>query len=141
MFEDTTPSFEALVALAKEDPVEFETLRDQLCKQLLDQAPEHISRRLKGLQFKIDMERQRSKTPLKSCIELSKRMNNSLIELEEVLSNPQDFLRKHNLDPQIESVKLARKQKTSAKVIQLFPKPPITTPKNTTTSKLPVSED
>ena len=78
MFEDTIPSFEALVALAKEDPAEFEELRDQLCKQILDQAPEHISRRLHGLQFKINMERQRSKTAIKSCLELSKLMNNSL---------------------------------------------------------------
>jgi len=123
MHEDTMPSFEALVALAKADPVEFETLRDQLCKQLLDQAPVHISRRLKGLQFKINMERQRSITPLKSCLELSKLMNNSLIELEEALSNPQEFIRKHNLGLQIVGTKLAREKKTSAKIIQLFPKP------------------
>jgi hypothetical protein len=96
MFEDSLPTFEALLALAKEDPVEFEALRDQLCKQIVDQAPEHISRRLKGLQFKINMERRRSKTALKSCLELSKLMNNSLIELDEALSNPQEFLMKHN---------------------------------------------
>lgn len=140
MFEDTIPNFEALAALAKEDPIEFETLRDQLCKQLLEQAPEHISQHLKGLQFKINIERQRPKTPLKSCLELSKLMNNSLIELEKVLSNPQEFLREHNLDPQIESKGSVREENTSAKIIQLFPKPPIT-PKNTTISKPTTSED
>ena len=134
MIEDTIPSFDALVALAKKDPVEFETLRNQLCEQLLDQAPEYISRRLKGLQFKINMERQRSKTPLKSCLELSKLMNDSLIELEEALSNPQEFLREHNLDLQKEDTKPARDNKTSAKIIQLFPKP-------ATISKPTTSED
>jgi len=124
MFEDTIPSFEALVALAQEDPAEFEALRDQLCKQILDQAPEHISRRLKGLQFKINMERQRSKTAIKSCLDLSKLMNDSLIELEQVLSNPQEFLREHNVNSQTVETKLARKKQASAEIIQLFPEPP-----------------
>ena len=127
MFESTIPSFEALVALAKENPAEFESLRNQLCQQLLDQAPEHISRRLKGLQFKINMERRRSRTAMKSCLELSRLMNNSLIELEEVLSNPLEFLREHN-----QATDSVKKEQTSAEVIQLFPKgsiiskPPIT---------------
>jgi len=124
VFEDTTPSFEALVALAKEDPAEFEMLREQLCKQILDQAPEHISRRLKGLQFKINMERQRSKTALRSCLELSKLMNDSLAELEEALSNPQEFLRNHNFNSQTEDTSLTREKQASADIIQLFPKPP-----------------
>jgi hypothetical protein len=129
MFEDSLPTFEALLALAKEDPVEFEALRDQLCKQIVDQAPEHISRRLKGLQFKINMERRRSKTALKSCLELSKLMNNSLIELDEALSNPQEFLMKHNsIAPQAENTNQTNQtntQKSSAEIIQLFPKPSV----------------
>ncbi|MFT6122117.1 MAG: hypothetical protein ACJASG_000639 [Oleiphilaceae bacterium] len=126
MFEDSLPTFEALLALAKEDPVEFEALRDQLCKQIVDQAPEHISRRLKGLQFKINMERRRSKTALKSCLELSKLMNNSLIELDEALSNPQEFLMKHNSTaPQAENTNQTNTKKSSAEIIQLFPKPSV----------------
>jgi hypothetical protein len=126
MFEDSLPTFEALLVLAKEDPVEFEALRDQLCKQIVDQAPEHISRRLKGLQFKINMERRRSKTALKSCLELSKLMNNSLIELDEALSNPQEFLMKHNsIAPQAENTNQTNTKKSSAEIIQLFPKPSV----------------
>jgi hypothetical protein len=126
MFEDSLPTFEALLVLAKEDPVEFEALRDQLCKQIVDQAPEHISRRLKGLQFKINIERRRSKTALKSCLELSKLMNNSLIELDEALSNPQEFLMKHNSTaPQAENTNQTNTKKSSAEIIQLFPKPSV----------------
>jgi len=140
VFEYTIPSFETLVALAKEDPAEFEALRNQLCQQILDQAPEHISRRLKGLQFKVNMERQRSKTALKSCLELSKLMNDSLFELEKALSNPQEFLREHNLNHQTKSTNLTRKKQASAEVIQLFPNPP-NIPESETIAKPPASED
>jgi hypothetical protein len=125
MHENTIPSFEALVALSKEDPAEFEALRIQLCQQILDQAPEHLTRRLNGIQFKINMERRRSKTAMKSCLEISKLMNNSLIELEGVLSNPQEFLQTHNQN-QLEEKDLAKTEQTSAEIIQLFPEASIT---------------
>ncbi len=113
---DTIPSFEELVILAKEDPKEFEALRAHLCDQILSQAPEHIARRLQGLQFKIDMERRRSKTAMASCLKLSSMMNDSLIELKEVLSNPEEFLRAHQA-----SIQITNKKRSSAEIIPLFP--------------------
>lgn len=136
MLDDIVPSFEALTALAKEDPIGFETLRKQLCQQILDQAPEHTARRLKGLQFKINMERRRSKTALKSCIELSKLMNNSLTELEQALSNPQSFLRDHcSLNGQLNG-----KRQQSAEIIQLFPTPKVTLETNFIAKPSPIED-
>ena len=52
-------------------------------------------------------------------------MNNSLIDLEEVLSNPHELLREHNQN-QVSNLKKKKKQ-VSAEVIPLFPKDAITT--------------
>ena len=142
MFESSLPSFEALVALAKEDPIEFEVLRDQLCKQVMDQAPEHIARRLKGLQFKINLERRRSKTALKSCLEVSKLMHNSLMELDKALSNPQEFLREHHsmTNQDAASSNNTKAKQSSADIIQLFPKQSILS-ENPADVSAPPSED
>ena len=131
MFEDTPhilkkdaaemPSFEELTTLAQEAPEALEALRRQLCEQILQQAPDHMCRRLKGLQFKIDMERRRAKTPMASCLKLSSMMNDSLLELKAALSNPQEFLRIHQLPPQNDIRNNNEEDYPTAQIIPLFP--------------------
>jgi len=87
------PCFEDMAALAKHNPVEFEALRIRLCNQLIDSAPEYLQKRLRGLQFTIDMERKRARSPMAACLKISSMMNDSLIELSEALSNPQEYVR------------------------------------------------
>jgi hypothetical protein len=51
-------------ALAREDGDAFEHRRQQLIGDMLSAAPERVQRRLCGLQFPIDLERERAGTPL-----------------------------------------------------------------------------
>jgi len=84
-------SFEDLAGLAIKNPVKFEALRTKLCQDLIKSAPKRIRRRLNGLQFTIDMERQKAKTPLAACIKLSYMMHESLAELQQALNNPEEY--------------------------------------------------
>jgi len=107
--EDNLPSFDELVCLAETQPAEFETLRTLLCNELIEQAPERIQKRLKGLQFTIDMERKKNKPSLSNCQKISNMMSESLQELQDALSNPEEYLRNQKIP------------KPRADVIPLFP--------------------
>lgn len=87
------PSFEELADLAENDPLEFEMLRVRLCSQVIDNAPGYLQKRLQGLQFKVDMERKRSKSTYMTCLKISEMMNESLAELSMVLTNPDEYHR------------------------------------------------
>lgn len=79
------PSFEVMTKLAKNHPKLLEDLRQDMINELIDSAPLDKQRRLRGLQFKIDMEIRKSKTPVASCMQLSKMMMESLSELSDAL--------------------------------------------------------
>jgi hypothetical protein len=82
------PEPEYLMELAKRDPEELERLRVQQINQLIESAPEHLKARLKGLQFQIDCKRRlHNKSPLGSCIEISRMMMDSLLSLNESLQS------------------------------------------------------
>lgn len=71
---DTEIDFDAWMALYESDPEEFEQRRASLIQSVIDSAPRHYQRRLKGLQFQIDMERRRTDSPMQSCLRLSSMM-------------------------------------------------------------------
>ncbi len=71
---ETDIDFDAWMALYQSDPEEFERRRAILIQSVIDSAPRHYQRRLKGLQFQIDMERRRTDSPLKSCLRISSMM-------------------------------------------------------------------
>ena len=54
------PSFDEMVRLAKNDPETLERIRLKLIEETIAEAPENCHRRLRGLQFQIDMERRRA---------------------------------------------------------------------------------
>ena len=83
------PDVDTLIAMAQEDPERLELLRRSMMAALIDSAPnEQIKKRLRGLRFKIDLERERAKTPLAACITLSEMMHESLAELHRALVDP-----------------------------------------------------
>ena len=84
------PEFEVLVKMAKEDPEGLEALRLKLVKSLIDEAPEDQQRRLKGLQFKIDMEREKAKNPMAACVKISQMMHDSFTVLRDALKDAQE---------------------------------------------------
>jgi len=85
-----TIDFDEWAELARQDPVGFEQRRLALIEDFLNQFPNSDQRRLRGLQFRIDMERRRARTPLAACIRISAMMWDSLLGedgLKEALDN------------------------------------------------------
>jgi hypothetical protein len=60
--------------LAKTDPERFERERKEAIEAVILQAPLEKQQRLRGLQWRIDMERSRANNPLSACIRLNKMM-------------------------------------------------------------------
>jgi hypothetical protein len=66
--------FDKWAKLAREDPAEFERQREAVLRATIAAAPSEHRQRLEGLQFQLDMERQRSGSPLGSCVRLNSLM-------------------------------------------------------------------
>lgn len=81
------PGFDELRDMAQNNPEQLERLRVALCDQLIQEAPSEYRRKLRGLQFQIDMERRRAKTPMAACIAISGMMHESFDRLREALSS------------------------------------------------------
>ena len=81
------PSFEQLMELATSDPDGLEDLRHTLIEDFIEHAPASQQRRLKGLQFIIDMERRRAKNPVQSCIRMSQLMYDRVNILRDTLND------------------------------------------------------
>lgn len=80
------PAFDVLLDLARNDPEALEELRRNLTQSVIDAAPNEANRRrLRGLQFRVDMERERAKTPLAATIRISELMCQSLAELHRTM--------------------------------------------------------
>ncbi|MEE8079348.1 MAG: DUF3135 domain-containing protein [Pseudomonadales bacterium] len=83
------PSFEVLVDMARNDPNGLETLRQSLTEAVIAAASsDSTRRRLKGLQFRVDLERQRARTPLAAAIRISEMMCRSLADLHASMVTP-----------------------------------------------------
>ncbi len=88
------PAFEVLAELARRDPQALYALGRVLTDDVIRQAPRAASRRrLEGLKFRIEMERQRAPNPLAACARLSQLMFDSLDELHSVLNEPGGYHR------------------------------------------------
>ncbi len=80
------PDFDQLKEMAENDPEQLEQLRIRLCEQVIQDAPEKYRRRLRGLQFRLDMERRRAKSPMTACIAISGMMHDSFDRLRLALN-------------------------------------------------------
>ncbi len=86
------PAFEVLVDMARNDPQGLEALRKSLTEAVIDSASNEITRRrLKGLQFKVDMECEKATTPLAACIRISEMMCRSLADLHRSMVEPDRY--------------------------------------------------
>ncbi len=74
-------NFEAWKQLHQDNPDSFETMRSQLINDFIQSAPAHYQRRLEGIMFQVNAIRVKSKSPVQSCVEISKMMQNSLGDL------------------------------------------------------------
>jgi len=84
------PKFDDLLVMAEQDPQALERLRSELVENLIAGAQDEVlKQRLRGLQFRIDLERERSTSPLSACVRLSQMMHESLLDLRDSLQAPQ----------------------------------------------------
>jgi len=66
--------FDAWTRLAKDDPQAFEYRRQDAIRSTIDSASVEHRRRLEGIQFQLDLERERSSTPLGACVRMNTLM-------------------------------------------------------------------
>lgn len=71
--------FDAWARLAREAPEAFEAARLAAVRAVIDSAPEHLRRRLEGLQWQLDRVREQAGSPLGACLRMSKLMWESVL--------------------------------------------------------------
>ena len=83
------PAFDVLVDMARNDPQKLENLRLKLTKSVIEgAATEQKRKRLEGLQFRVDLERKRARSPLAATIKISEMMCHSLADLHRSMVTP-----------------------------------------------------
>ena len=66
--------FDKWAQLARDDPAEFERQREAALRAIIAAAPSEHRQRLQGLQFRLNIERQRAGSPLGACVRLNSVM-------------------------------------------------------------------
>ena len=83
------PAFDVLVDMARNDPQKLENLRLKLTSSVIEgAATEQKRKRLEGLQFRVDLERERARSPLAATIKISEMMCHSLADLHRSMVTP-----------------------------------------------------
>lgn len=80
------PSFDDLLHWAKHDPKRLDRYQKEKSQEIIDNAPKHIQRRLRGLQFQIDCQRKLHRSAIGRCIQISKMMHDSLDEMVQIVN-------------------------------------------------------
>jgi hypothetical protein len=81
------PDFDELLILAKQDPARLEALRRNVTEAWIERAPVEQQRRLRGIQFQVDMEVRRAKNPMDACVRVSNMMHKSFGQLRHLLND------------------------------------------------------
>jgi len=90
--------FDHWFALSKKNPDVFEVRREACIEALILSAPISQQPRLRGLQWQIDLKRQRAKNPMAACMAISNMMwdqvlgEGGLLERLRQTSNPSVFV-------------------------------------------------
>jgi len=71
---DYEQEFNDWAALADADPNAFERMRQSLIDEFIESAPEERREHLRCLQWRIDQERARARSPLGACIRITRMM-------------------------------------------------------------------
>ncbi|MBS4097186.1 MAG: DUF3135 domain-containing protein [Sulfuricella sp.] len=73
--------FDAWVKLARSDPAAFDRRRQEYLEGIIEKSRGDKAR-LRGMQWRIDMERRKDGTPLKTCLWISEMMWDSFHDLD-----------------------------------------------------------
>jgi len=109
--------FDEWAALAKTDPEAFEQRRREAIEAYIAEAPAEHQQRLRGVQFRVDMERARASNPLSATIRISNLMWSAFGELRETLNNVVNGAAEHAGPSAIETPR-------TAEVIRFQPRAP-----------------
>ncbi len=97
------PCFEELKELAIQDPEAFERLRQKSCHSYINSIPAHHRQRLRAVQFRVDQEIRKARTPMAGLVKVSGMMHDSfylmaekLEELSTLVGSPCDELKFSN---------------------------------------------
>lgn len=71
---DFVKDFDRWAEIAKTDPEKFEAHRQKMLDDFFELIPQSRQQRIRGLQFQVDMECRKAKTPLAACIKISSMM-------------------------------------------------------------------
>ncbi|MGV2844263.1 DUF3135 domain-containing protein [Aeromonas hydrophila] len=87
------PDFDTLKRLAVAEPERLDELLQQQIEGLIDRVSPQQQMRLRGLQFRIDCQRQLAKNNLDSCIRIASMMHDSFYSMrcEMVHLNDPDY--------------------------------------------------
>ena len=100
------PAFDVLVDMARNDPQKLENLRLRLTRSVIEgAATEQKRKRLEGLQFRVDLERKRARSPLAAAIKISEMMCHSLADLHRSMVTP--LVAEEDQQPQHQATVLA----------------------------------
>ncbi|KGJ89597.1 DUF3135 domain-containing protein [Colwellia psychrerythraea] len=87
MNHDLLPDYDTLRDLAENSPDKLESILRKNIEAIIEKTSGNHRRRLQGLQFQIDAQRQLAKNPVDSCIRISRMMHESFLELNRALTN------------------------------------------------------
>lgn len=107
------PDFDTLMELAEKDPAAFDQLKAEAVEETISSASESNQHRLRGLQWQVDVELQKAKTPMEGCVKVSEMMHDKLWELRVALENHDaglvdQFFHDSDLDPTADIIPLRR---------------------------------
>lgn len=97
-------TFEEWQELYQSDPEKFEEMREDVIYGFLDSLPDKNKQILEKFQWRIDMERKRSKNPLQACIKMNEMLmkhfysENGLYKLLERLSEKTEAMREREAE-------------------------------------------
>jgi len=84
-------AFEDWQRLHETDPEAFELRRKEALEAVIQSAPADMQQRLRGVQFRVDMERARAGSDLAACLKAHSMMWDSLVRLRDALSELSDL--------------------------------------------------
>ena len=110
MLDKNQFDFENWRKLAEKDPAAFEEKRLEMLNNLIESTPNAERRqRMRGLQWRIDMERKRSKNPMDSTLRIYRMMWDSVAKNYEEVQNLVDLVEGGSKD----RIQLKPKKKTA----------------------------
>ena len=118
--------FDHWAALARDNPEGFEELRRHRVDEIIQQSAPQQRQRLRGIQFRIDMERRRSGTAMGACVRIQSLMWDSVLGPDGFYERLLGFAGRHKAATQTVTAasKIAPASPPCAKII------PFPTPKN-----------